>query len=427
MVEAERRWFRARMAGLEGSTGEWANSRLAPGLLGQDVRVSVRWLPAGRLIGLCVGAVGGSAAVTVLTQDTSWAVPAAAAGGVAGAFAPWLAERSLERRQAATRARQAFAPPVLRETPATLLRPERGAAGFTGRGTELDALRRWCADRDGSPVRLLLGGGGVGKTRLALKFAAQLRAQGWTAAFAPAGVEATAVSAAREFASGRVLLVVDYAEARPGLAELLRAVAGDAQAGPQGQLRVLLLARGAGEWWDRLGEDPDAAVRALVAHARPHVLSPALAAAISDEEVVRAAVADFSRVLSVPAPEQVRVDIRAERPSVLVLHAAALVAVLDAAGRPRDERSAGVVAVAEAGVVEELLSHERAYWGHHGARQAGLEGRVARGISPPGSHRSRRDSLPSPGSSHQPVSTRGPRPSGRTGQALFPEAQPTTS
>jgi hypothetical protein len=74
---------------------------------------------------------------------------------------PSLAERLLERRQAATRARQAFTLPVLRETPATLLRRERAAAEFTGWRAELDALRRWCADRDDSPVRLLLGGGGA--------------------------------------------------------------------------------------------------------------------------------------------------------------------------------------------------------------------------------------------------------------------------
>ena len=46
-------------------------------------------------------------------------------------------------------------------------------------------------------------------------------------------------------------------------------------------------------------------------------------------------------------------------------------------------------------------------------------GRVAGGIAAPGSLRSRRDSLPSPGSSHQPLSARGPTASGRTGRALL--------
>jgi hypothetical protein len=54
-------------------------------------------------------------------------------------------------------------------------------------------------------------------------------------------------------------------------------------------------------------------------------------------------------------------------------------------------------------------------------------GRVAGGIAAPGSRRSRRDSLPSPGSSHQPISTRGPSANGRTGRDLFRVAQPTTA
>jgi transposase len=56
-----------------------------------------------------------------------------------------------------------------------------------------------------------------------------------------------------------------------------------------------------------------------------------------------------------------------------------------------------------------------------------LTGRVAGGIAAPGSLGSRRDSLPSPGSSHQLFSTRGPTASGRTGRALVGVARPTTA
>src|SRR6266511_4222653 len=45
--------------------------------------------------------------------------------------------------------------------------------------------------------------------------------------------------------------------------------------------------------------------------------------------------------------------------------------------------------------------------------------RVAGGIAAPGSHRSRRDSLPSPGSSHQPIRTHEPIANGRTGRVLL--------
>jgi hypothetical protein len=47
-----------------------------------------------------------------------------------------------------------------------------------------------------------------------------------------------------------------------------------------------------------------------------------------------------------------------------------------------------------------------------------LVGRVAEGIAAPGSLGSRRDSLPSPGSSHQPLRAWGPIASGRIGRAL---------
>jgi hypothetical protein len=50
--------------------------------------------------------------------------------------------------------------------------------------------------------------------------------------------EASALAVARRGWPGRVLLVVDYAETRIGLGDLLRAVAADA-----GLVRVLLLAR----------------------------------------------------------------------------------------------------------------------------------------------------------------------------------------
>ncbi|GAA5068795.1 ABC-type hemin transport system substrate-binding protein [Thermocatellispora tengchongensis] len=46
-----------------------------------------------------------------------------------------------------------------------------------------------------------------------------------------------------------MLLVVDYAETRTGLAALLQQVAADTGR----RVRVLLLARSAGEWWQRLG------------------------------------------------------------------------------------------------------------------------------------------------------------------------------
>ena len=63
------------------------------------------------------------------------------------------------------------------------------------------------------------------------------------------GKEAEAITALRAVTRGRALLVVDYAETRVGLKQMLTALAGDQGDG----VRVLLLARSAGDWWDQLG------------------------------------------------------------------------------------------------------------------------------------------------------------------------------
>ena len=98
-------------------------------------------------------------------------------------------------------------------------------------------------------VRLVTGGGGAGKTRLALELCRRMGGRGWRCAQAGEGAERDVVGLERAAAPGaRLLLVVDYAEARLGLEELLEAAARDA-----GRVRVLLLARHAGDWWQRLG------------------------------------------------------------------------------------------------------------------------------------------------------------------------------
>ena len=95
-----------------------------------------------------------------------------------------------------------------------------------------------------------------------------------------------------------------------------------------------------------------------------------------------------------------------------------------AADREGFQRLVADVSLGKAGIVLGLecsrLARNNADW-HR------LLGRVAGGIAAPGSHRSRRDSLPSPGSSHRPVSTSGPIASGRTGRALFRAARSTTA
>ena len=66
----------------------------------------------------------------------------------------------------------------------------------------------------------MTGEGGSGKTRLALQLATDLAADGWRTMWVEPGQEGTAVGIVRDTGEPAVL-VVDYAETMPGLADLL--------------------------------------------------------------------------------------------------------------------------------------------------------------------------------------------------------------
>jgi tetratricopeptide (TPR) repeat protein len=161
-----------------------------------------------------------------------------------------------------------------------------------------------------------------------------------------------------------VLLIVDYAETRAGLEDLLRAVLDDA-----GPVRVLLLARSPGEWWDRLAETSAPAIAALLGEQEPVRLDAPIAAGVPDADLAAAAVPYFAARLGVPAPDRVVFDLPAHRVPVLVLHAAALVAVLRSRTSPPEPSR---VTVREK-VLAELLVHEARYW-RRAASAAGLPG-----------------------------------------------------
>jgi hypothetical protein len=72
---------------------------------------------------------------------------------------------------------------------------------------------------------------------------------GWRCERVADGKKGEAIGTLRAVTRGRALLVVDYAETRVGLGQMLTALASDQGCG----LRVLLLARSAGDWWDQLG------------------------------------------------------------------------------------------------------------------------------------------------------------------------------
>jgi len=250
-------------------------------------------------------------------------------GVAAGGLVPLWIERATRRQEAVE---SALGAEVLSRAygPAHLLEPGLGVVPFVGREAELAVLEGWCLDERAGRVRLVSGGGGTGKTRLALELKKRMARRGWRCVQVEEGREPEVVGLERaDDRGGRLLLIVDYAEARPGLEGLLVAAARD-----DGRVRVLLLARQPGEWWERLGGGRGV-VRDMVRDASlsPLALAGDISPGISGDEVVRGAVPFFAARLGVVPPDPALVSVTgAGELRVLDLHAAALVAVL--AGNP---------------------------------------------------------------------------------------------
>ena len=237
--------------------------------------------------------------------------------------------------------------------PATLLRADREIVIFTGRDNELAELRSWCTSADARSVRTIIGVGGVGKTRLALKLASEWESRGGNWRRVDAGQEAQAVSVARALTSGPILLIVDYAETRSGLEAMLRAVLAD-----PGRVRVLLIARALGEWWDRLIEKSAPAVGELLTEGKPIPLGEQITQESTAADLAAEAVPQFARALKCATPEGIEFDLPSHHVPVLVVHTAALVAVL----RFRDDPAASLRVVVAERLLDELLIHEARYW-----------------------------------------------------------------
>ena len=302
-------------------------------------------------------------------------IPGAVASVIAG-FVPGVRDQAAARRaeiaSALRRWKAVGEPGRPDQNPAGLLRPDRGIVEFTGRLAELAELRSWCTSGAARSVRVLAGAGGVGKTRLALQLAEEWNAAGHMWRLVASGQEGQAVQAARAVTAGPVLLVVDYAETRAGLSALLEELLADEAPAP---MRVLLLARSLGEWWEQLAEQSAPAVARLLGEGAPIQLSPLLADDTSNAALAEAAVPCFADALGVAPPARVAFELPAGPVPVLVLHAAALVAVLRSARAGPDP----VVVTAE--VLDELLEHEARYW-RRKAAAAGLasDGRVLKPV-----------------------------------------------
>ncbi|MEW6529660.1 MAG: tetratricopeptide repeat protein [Thermodesulfobacteriota bacterium] len=232
--------------------------------------------------------------------------------------------------------------------PATLLNARYQVVPFFDdlRATELKDLEQWCADDKATSVRLFVGAGGSGKTRLFIEWARRMRDRGWFAGFV------------REELSEEdmeilltpwkpCLVVIDYAESRPRLSDFLIRVAERSSNGGQ-PLRVALLAREIADWWNALQESNDA-LRHLLSEHLPTRLETVPMEGPLRLEVWKQAANAFADKLVKRTPED-EPDLNNDlfgRP--LYLHMAALAAVEE-------------LDITANGLLNDIVAHEKRVW-----------------------------------------------------------------
>ncbi|MGK5497807.1 tetratricopeptide repeat protein [Streptomyces sp. URMC 125] len=139
----------------------------------------------------------------------------------------------------------------LSELPSRMLNARFSVVPFTGRESELTALRQWRGSDPRLAVRWLHTPGGQGKTRLAAQFASDSAKAGWqvaTAAHGPGAVRPSPGSQDLRAGDGQgLVLLVDYADRWP-LIHLTWLFSNALLHRPGVRARVLLLARTAGSW-----------------------------------------------------------------------------------------------------------------------------------------------------------------------------------
>ena len=295
-----------------------------------------------------------------------WAGVLAALAGLVSAVL-WQAAANRRSTLAArtgilNEARMALAPPGPAEAEgvpggvARYLRPEEAVVEFWPR-PELGALRDWLASDRTADVQLVTGEAGAGKTRLALQLAREATEEySFRCYWAQHGTESQIVTAVRQDTSP-ALIVIDYAETFDGLPGLLAQLAAAPLPGePSPLVRVLLLARSAGEWWDQLVAGCSTRLGEALTAMSPLALGP-VTEPTRQREMFEQAVMAFATRLGRPRPSGSRPPAFRPDAVILVVHAAALVSVLDDHSPDGTDQAGDAAAV-----IGRLLLHEAKYW-----------------------------------------------------------------
>ena len=162
--------------------------------------------------------------------------------------------------------------------PGRLLHPKFAVVPFAGRDALVQEIRTWCISDAPFQVALYTGPGGVGKTRLFIEICEHLRADGWDAGFLHRENFEKKRTADPDLVDTLLhprlprLMVLDYAETRRKQVEALFQRAVDKKTGKP--IRVVLLARSEGDWWENLLDGSYAFEELVGDGAAPHPLPP---------------------------------------------------------------------------------------------------------------------------------------------------------
>jgi len=254
--------------------------------------------------------------------------------------------------------------------PGALLRADNElAVPFHGRERDLDDLMSWVAGTDPIKVRLITGPGGMGKTRLMIEVCNRLAGEGLRCGFLDNRAASIAEGAfGLLVSSGRLLVVIDYAETRRQEVRLLLrqafAYEGDAP------LRVVLLARSRGDWLEHLRTEQDGVGDILSGPSTSWTPLRALALNVEERKhSFQIALEHFAVSLGRASAHAEPDDLESEVYSgALILHMKALAQV------------EGVPVRGEIGILDYILRREQHFWELR-ARSCGLPDHLLRGIS----------------------------------------------
>ncbi|MBM2615059.1 serine protease [Actinoplanes sp. LDG1-06] len=243
---------------------------------------------------------------------------------------------------------------------ASLLRARAEVVRFRGRDELMESLRGWCV-RPGRPVHLVHGPGGQGKTRVAQELCSRLTSLRWATLWLRNDAAADSFAAVAHSAVP-MIVVVDYAESRKDqVVALLRAASRHNGREP---LRILLIARAMGPWWEDLSDDAES----MLDGTRTTFLSELEKDPAGRSAAYGAAVKDYATVLAkaMPGTDWLTISTRLSSrgnaslrdDTALTIHMTALADLLDAATTSELESPVSGAAPVE----DRLLHHERRYW-----------------------------------------------------------------